>query len=226
MQIENIDILVAEDEDELREYLVEYLQIFFKHVYSASSGDKAYKLYLSKKPDIILTDINMPNLDGLSMVSKIRLQDSDTKIIVMSAYSDTDKLLQAVELNLIKYLIKPIDFQVLKELLFDLVRIIEEIPNKIYLNSDTYWDSKNKALYCKNMEIDLKDKEIILMELLLSETNIAFSNEAIFSKLYNNKEKKYSEYAITSMLKRLRAKIPTNIIQNEYGAGYKILIKN
>ncbi len=214
MQIENIDVLIAEDEDELREYLVEYLQIFFKNVYSASSGDKAYSLYLSNKPDIILTDINMPNLDGLSFASKIREKDSITKIIVMSAYSDTDKLLHAVELNLVKYLVKPINFQVLKELLFDLVKTINNMPNIVYFNTDTYWDILNKTLYYKDKEILLKDKEVLLIELLLSKSNEVFSNEIIFHELYKNQDKKYSEYSITSMLKSLRAKVPSKIIQN------------
>ena len=64
----------------------------------------------------------------------------------------------------------------------------------------------------------------MLMELLCSNINQAFSNEKIFHHLYAKSDKEYSEYAITSLIKRLRSKLPTNIIHNEYGSGYKIRI--
>ncbi len=224
MQIDNIDILVAEDESELLEYLVEYLQIFFKNVYGATCGEEAYKIYLDKKPSIILTDINMPNLNGLNMISRIRNEsrDKDTNIIVMSAYSDKERLLQAIELNLVTYLVKPIKVEILKEVLFKLIETINTSINRVNLDSATYWDSESSKLYSYSKEIHLKDKESMLMQLLCSNLNSPISSESIFNKLYENNDKKFSEYAITSLVKRLRAKIPENIIQNEYGAGYKI----
>ena len=116
-KIKDISILLAEDEEELREFLKEYLQIFFTKVHTAESGDEAYKLYEDKKPDIIITDINMPSMDGLTLISKIREDDSDTKIIVMSAHSEEEKLLKAIELHLETYLIKPINAEKLKYVL-------------------------------------------------------------------------------------------------------------
>ena len=224
MQTDNIEILVAEDEEELLKYLVEYLQIFFPTVYSATCGEEAYKIYLDKKPSIILSDINMPNLDGLSMISRIREKnrDNDTKIIVMSAHSDREKLLQAVELNLVTYLIKPIKFETLKKVLVKLVNSINSSNNKIYLKTNTYWDVDNNKLYSFSNEIVLKEKESMLMQFLCSNLNSPVSSISIFNKLYANSNKEFSEYAITSLVKRLRAKIPDNIIQNEYGVGYKI----
>ena len=225
MQLEeNISILVAEDEEELREYLVEYLQLFFKNVYSAKCGEEAYQIYLEKNPDIILSDINMPNLDGLSMISKIREKDIKTKIIIMSAHSDKDKLLHAVELNLVTYLIKPIKIETLKQVLFDTVDNIRSSSDRIALGDNIYWSKAENRLYSNEEHIVLKERESMLMELLCSKINQAFSNEDIFQHLYANSDKEYSEYAITSLIKRLRSKLPTNIIHNEYGSGYKIRI--
>ena len=221
---ENIDILVAEDEEELREYLVEYLQLFFKYVHSAKCGQEAYKIYLEKKPAIILSDINMPNMDGLSMISLIRERDKKTKIIVMSAYSDKEKLLSAIELNLITYLVKPIKLETLKELILNTIESINATSNKIYLYENIYWDRDTNRLYNGAKQIILKDKESMLMQLLCSKVNSAFSTENIFYKLYGDSEKEYSEYAITSLVKRLRTKLPKNSIQNEYGSGYKITL--
>ena len=221
---ENISILVAEDEKELREYLVEYLQLFFENVYSAECGQEAYKIYLDKKPNIIISDINMPNLDGLSMISKIRKNDLKTKIIIMSAHSDTDKLLRAVELHLVTYLVKPIKLERLKALLFDTVQSIKSSSTRVDLGNALYWDKEESKLYLNTDHIALKERESMLMELLCSHVNSAFTNEDIFHHLYAKSDKEYSEYAITSLIKRLRSKLPKNIIQNEYGSGYKIRI--
>ena len=225
MQLEeNVSILIAEDEEELREYLVEYIQLFFKNVYSAECGQEAYKIYLDKNPDIILSDINMPNLDGISMISKIRENDKKTKIIIMSAHSDTDKLLRAIELHLVTYLVKPIKVEKLKEVLFDTAQSVKSSSSRVDLGSDMYWDKTENRLYSNAKHIVLKERESMLMELLCSNINQAFSNEDIFAHLYAKSDKEYSEYAITSLIKRLRSKLSKNIIQNEYGSGYKIRI--
>ncbi len=225
--IEDISILIVEDEAELRDYLQEYLQIFFFKVYIAKCGKDGITQYLDKRPDIIISDINMPNLDGLSMIKRIRENDSETDIIIMSAHSEQEKLLQAIELGLVTYLIKPINSQKLKDILFNIVDRLRSSKKRIYLSSDIFWDKTSSTLWNDRQQIFLKEKEIMLFELLCSKTDQAFTSEDIFYHLYGNQsEKKFSEYSITSFIKRLRAKLPQNLIQNEYGVGYKILLKS
>ncbi|WP_321779413.1 response regulator transcription factor [Sulfurimonas sp.] len=222
--IDDISILIAEDESELREYLKEYLELFFKNIFVARCGKTAYETYLDKKPDIILSDINMPNIDGLSMAKKIRESDSETNIIIMSAHSDREKLLRAVELGLITYLIKPINSQKLKEILLELTQKLRASKKRIYLSSDIYWDKISQTLWQNNQQIFLKEKELLLFKLFCSQTNKIFTAKEIFEHLYEKQnDKKFSEHSITSFIKRLRVKLPQNLIQNEYGAGYKIL---
>jgi len=225
-KIEDISILIAEDEDELREYFSEYLQIFFKNVYVAKCGEEAYEKYIQNHPDIILTDINMPKIDGLKLISHIREKDSATKIIIMSAHSEQEKLLRAIELNLVTYLIKPIKTDTLKKVIFDIVDVIRKSTKRIYINGDIYWNKQTLSLWQNDKEIVLKEKESKLIELLCSKINHAFSSKEIFECINSNPEKEFSEYAITSFIKRLRLKFPTEIIQNEYGSGYKIISKN
>ncbi len=224
--IENITVLIAEDEEELREYIGEYVALFFKNVILAKCGHDAYIKYLDKHPDIIIADINMPNLDGLSLIKRIRERDKETKIIIMSAYSEQEKLLMAIKLNLISYLIKPIKTDELKAILLDIVDDINRNSNKIYFNKDSYWDKKNRSFFHKDKELTLNEREVMVIELLCSKINQAFSAENIFYHIYTNQdEKEFSQYAVTSLIKRLRAKIHDDIIQNEYGSGYKIVKK-
>ena len=224
--IDTISILIVEDEEELRDYLQEYLQLFFKNVYIATCGEDGYKKYLEIKPEIILCDINMPNLDGLSMIKRIRQNDIDTNIIIMSAHSEQDKLLKAIELKLTTYLIKPINSQELKEILFNILNTIENSNDKIYLSEDIFWNKTSLTLQNNSTQIDLNDKEVMLFQLLCSKPNNTFNSKEIFDYLYRDRfNKKFSEYSITSLLKRVRSKLPHDVIKNEYGAGYKVSVQ-
>ena len=222
-KISDVSILVAEDEIELLESTKEYLDMFFDRVYTASCGEEAYKIYQNKRPNIILTDVNMPNLDGLSLISKIRENDTVTKIIVMSAHSEQDKLLHAVKLHLETYLIKPIKTDLLKELLFKTVSLIRATQKRIYITDLIYWDKETESLWQNSQEIKLRNKENLLLKLLFSKPNKSFSSKEIFEHLNSGIEKEFSVHAVTSLMKRLRTKIPDEIIHNIYGSGYKII---
>lgn len=224
--IEDISILIVEDETELLEYLQEYLQIFFKDVFTARCGNEGYDTYLLKRPDIILSDINMPNMDGLSMIKKIRESDEDTDIIIMSAHSEQDKLLKAIELKLVTYLIKPIDSHKLKTMLLKIVNRLRSSKKRIYIKENLFWDKATSTLWENEEQILLKERELNLFKFLCSNINHACSSKDIFRHIYGeDTRKEFSEYAITSFIKRLRTKLPQDTIQNEYGEGYKIVSK-
>ena len=169
--IEDISILIVEDENELLEYLQEYLQIFFKNVFIARCGSEGYNTYLQKRPDIILSDINMPNMDGLSMIQKIRESDDETDIIIMSAHSEQDKLLKAIELKLVTYLIKPIDSQKLKAMLLKIVNRLRTSKKRIYIKENLFWDKATSTLWEDEEQILLKERELKLFKFLCANIN-------------------------------------------------------
>lgn len=223
-KIRDISILLAEDEADLRELLQEYLQLFFSRVYTAASGDEAYDIYKQKKPDIILTDISMPNLDGLEMISKIREDDKETKIIVMSAHSEQEKLLLAIKLHLESYLIKPIKTEKLKTILLDIVKQLREKTHRTFVTDSIFWDHGTNTLWGDSKEIKLRKMESLLLNLLFSKPNEIFSAKDIFDYLHVAKDdKEFSVHAVTSLMKRLRAKLPNDVIHNIYGSGYKVI---
>ena len=113
----NLTLLYVEDDEIIRENAVEYLCDYFKEVYQAKDGLEALEVYGAKKPDIIITDIKMPRLDGLAMAKKIRREDKKTPIVITTAFTDTEYLMEAVELQLIKYIVKPITSKKLTEAL-------------------------------------------------------------------------------------------------------------
>ncbi|MCK4441206.1 MAG: response regulator, partial [Sulfurovaceae bacterium] len=102
-----IKLLYIEDDKDIQSIYLDILQEYVGKVYCANDGKEGYELYLSCQPDIILLDINMPKIDGLTLAKKIRDIDKDVKIIITTAHGEQDKLLKAIELYLIKYILKP-----------------------------------------------------------------------------------------------------------------------
>ncbi|MDD3056267.1 MAG: response regulator [Aliarcobacter sp.] len=136
-------VLYAEDEDGIRNNIKEILEHLFKEVTCTKNASEAYMKYLENNPDLIITDIKMGNETGIDLVKKIRKSDSKTRIIITSAYTDLEYLLQATELHLIKYIIKPITQDKLMAALENFVnsyndsKIYNLIPNWIFDSSKT-----------------------------------------------------------------------------------------
>jgi len=169
----NIKILYVEDDDIARENGVEYLENYFENIYEASDALTALKLYEKHQPDIIITDIQMPKLNGLEFVQRIRKTDSKTQVIVISAFSDKDYLLKAIELQLVKYLIKPIKEDELKKALISCMESIKsDTSNIIALNSEYTFDMFNHTLVNDGGMIKLRTKELDFLVLLLKKQKI------------------------------------------------------
>jgi len=88
--LKNSTVLLAEDEKNLRESFAKVLMLYVGNVYTASDGENALEVYKTKKPNIIITDIKMPKINGVDFIKKIRQENKNIPIIVTSAYTDKD----------------------------------------------------------------------------------------------------------------------------------------
>ncbi len=217
----SIKVLYVEDDDIARENGVEYLENYFEHIYEASNAFTALKLYEMYKPDIIITDIQMPKLNGLEFVKKIREKDKKTQVIIITAHSDTEYLLKAVELQLIKYLIKPVTEKEFDDALHLCVENIQEdSSNIVELSSQTYFDKYNQTLVKENKIVKLRTKEIELLSLLLKYKNRYVTYSEIENYIWQ--ENVMTKDALKTLVKNLKSKLPKDIISNLTGTGYKI----
>lgn len=225
-EFKNIKILYVEDEDYIRESAVEYLSRYFDVVFEAQDGLEALKLVEQHKPHIIITDIKMPKLDGLELTKRIRKNDKKTQIIIATAYTNTQYLIEAVELQLVKYMVKPILESKLLPILSSCVKSIKEDSSNIKRFSiDILFDTFNKTLIINKEIIKLTKNELLFLELLCENTNRTVSYSEIENYIWQDAY--MSGDAIRSLVRALRRKIPLdNSIENLSGIGYKVNLLN
>jgi len=128
-----LSLLYVEDESEIRELLSGVLVRKFPavEIHTAENGMAGLELFKELSPDIILTDIRMPVMDGIQMAREIRGVNSTASIIVISACSETDYLLEAIKMGISRYVLKPIDHKMLFEAVNDCIaRITHERQSK------------------------------------------------------------------------------------------------
>lgn len=109
ISIKDISILFVEDDDSLREAILDFLKKKCDTVYWASSGTEGFRHFLTHSPDIVITDIKMPGMDGLEMSEKIKEKAPGTPIIIITAFSEVSYLVKAIEIGVDRLIQKPLD---------------------------------------------------------------------------------------------------------------------
>jgi len=219
--LKNSSILLVDDNKELRIKIKRLLQLYTKNIYEASNGRNAYELYVKNNPSIIITDIDMPIVNGIDLIKKIRQYNTKTPILVISAYTEKEYLMQAIPLLLVDYILKPIKHL---DIMNGLKKATKELAKSILLGhiiltkSHTY-DAKKKCILYKNTEIDLTNKEILLIELLILHRGTVVTKEMFEKEMYIYKE--MSESALKNVVFKLRKKIGKDLIKTESN-GYSI----
>jgi DNA-binding response OmpR family regulator len=217
----NIKLLYVEDDDVARENGVEYLSDYFESVYEAPDAATALGLYEEHKPSIIVTDIQMPRINGLEFIKEIRARDKKCQIIIITAFSETEYLLRAIELNLVKYLIKPVQKADLDEAIRLCIESLEEnSENIVRITENTYFDTFNKLLVTDGKIVNLRTKELSLLSLLIKHKNRYVSYTEIENYIWQDSV--MTSDALKTLVKNLKSKLPQNTISNLSGTGYKI----
>ena len=218
----NLTILYVEDEALIRQNAVEYLGRICKTVFEAEDGFQALQLYHDSKPDIIISDIKMPHINGLEFARKIRQIDKTTPIIIATAHTETDYLLQAVELQLVKYIVKPITAPKLKSAL-DLAHEHLNQSNIMILAKESVYDSLNKTLIINKEIIKLTKNELLLLDLLIKNHQRTVTYQEIENLIWPYEG--MSIDALRSLVRSLRKKLQGDFIENISGIGYRCKIR-
>jgi DNA-binding response OmpR family regulator len=219
----NHTLLYVEDEAFTRDIAVRYLRPYFKEIYQAQDGLEALEIYQELQPDIIITDIHMPKLNGLELCKRIRIENLFTPIIITTAYTDTNYLLEAVSLNLIKYLVKPIEEKALEEsLTICLERLTDKQSSTVCITKEHIFDIFNHTIVQGEKVTKLTDSQYKLLTILLKNHGRIVSYEELQHYIWFDKV--MSHDALRSLVRDVRKLIGKEQIQNISKFGYRLHI--
>ncbi len=159
-KLKNINILYMEDEKALREITLNILEGFTKHQYVGVNGNEGLALFKEHQTDIdlIITDVNMPQMNGLDMIKEIKKINPNIPIIVATAFSNTEYLLKAINIGVDKYVLKPVDMKKLLQIMNQSL-LYHELKD-LYLDKLTSLPNRNR------LKKDLESSKSTLMALV------------------------------------------------------------
>jgi two-component system response regulator VanR len=225
MNFSKQNILIIEDDIETLEIMVELFESTFSNVYTSTNGYEAIEIFEKNLIDVILCDINIPKLNGLDTISKIRELDYSIPIIIISACSDTQTLLKASNCNIQGYILKPImfdDVQNIKNKIFH-HQNYEFMNKNIEINFSTSLNLQNNQIIIEGKIIKLTIKETEFLKLLIKKKGSIVSYEIIDQVVWGE-ENIMSSTSLRTLVKNIRKKLSCEIIENIPKTGYRIVI--
>lgn len=216
--LKELKVLFVEDEVNISKLLKDALSDYFFSFTVASNGEEGLEKFKKVKPDIVITDIMMPKLDGLEMTKQIKAFDENTPIIVLSAFSDQEKLLKAIDIGITKYFIKPFDPEEVLEYLMFLAKKLNK-HRIICLNEHYSFDNNTNNLFEDEILLNITKREKQFVSLLLKNVKNIVSANMIKEELW---DEEVSDERLRTFIKRFRAKTSKNLIKNIAGQGYII----
>lgn len=212
-------VIYIDDDVDLKSCIEELFISFSSHIQFFTSAKSFLDNYTLDKYDLIITDIEMPNKSGISLVEDIRKKDIDTLVIMVTAYSNEEYLLELINLNINQYILKPVNSD---SLLNGIIKAFgKRLKEIIPFHKDLYFDMEQRELFYKEQLIPLRkrDKEFLL--LLHRNRNVVVTYDLIEEYLW--RDKSMSITALKTFIKEFRKRIPIEIITNKPQEGYKLI---
>jgi len=208
--------LYVEDEKDVLQNISELLSHFFGVFYGASDGKDGYDLFLEHEIDVLLVDIELPKMNGIELIRKIRQTHKDIPVVIISAYTKTDYLLDSIELKLDQYIVKPLTSKKIHILLDKLNKFFLN-DNFIELSAGVFVDKHSLTISFGDVENSLSKKEMQALVVLSHFKAIDYDEiDALWE------DEAPSQNAVRSFIRHLRKKLPENLLKNRNGFGYYI----
>lgn len=207
-------ILVVDDESQIIRVMRQILSAHSYEIRTASDGESGFELFNDFQPDLVITDLQMPNVNGLELCQKIR-KVSDVPIVILSVKNDEKTIVEALDFGADDYVTKPFSTN---ELLARVRASLRRIPNKqenfIELG-DFYLDFSAHKVLVKNQEKHLTPKEFELLAVLLKNHDKVLTHQVLLSKVWGNYYTESPE-ALRVLVGSLRKKIEEDYSKPKY----------
>jgi len=217
-QLKRLKILCVEDEAGIRKHLVSTLRYYFGEVIEAANGEEGLDRFYESQPDIVLSDIEMPEENGVEMVKKIREINPKVPIVMVTAYSNEEYLLELINLQISYYILKPVNSN---NLLEGIMKALEGMLDRsLKFAEGLYFDRGRGTLFYHGETVTLRKRDKQFLLLLYDNKQSVTTYEEIDAVIWADKS--MSMGALKTFVKELRARLPIDIIENIPLEGYRL----
>lgn len=221
-----MNILIVEDDVRITDSLAELLRKNNYVIEIANDGKIGYDLALMSDYDLIILDLTLPKMDGITICQKLRKNKCQSLILMLTARNTNIEQVEGLEVGADDYIIKPFDLQLLLTKIKALLRRKSNYLNDILAHGNLVLDTNKYEVTYHNNLVNLTQKEYQLLELLLRNLDRTLTKEFIIDKLWSMAEIPQEE-TVKAHIKGIRKKLKiaglkVNIIENIYGVGYRL----
>jgi two-component system response regulator MprA len=215
-------ILIAEDDRRVRESLDRALGLEGYNVLTASDGARALELHQECSPDLLLLDVSMPNVDGLTVCRTVRSKGDDTPILMLTARHEVDDRVAGLDAGADDYLVKPF---ALEELLARVrARLRTSVVDDGSLTvGDLVMDLEGRRVDRAGRVLDLSRTEFDLLEVLVLNVGVVLGRDVIYERVWGGElesESKTLDVYVGYLRKKLEAGGASRLVHTVRGMGY------
>jgi DNA-binding response OmpR family regulator len=219
-------ILVVEDDERISDAVVEYLSDSHYAVEAVYDGQSAWELLEVFTYDMILLDVMMPNMDGMTLCKRLRNKGINIPILMLTAKDTLNDKIEGLDAGADDYLIKPFELEELSARIRALLRRGVSTTAPILTWGDLSLDPSTCEVFYENKPLALSPKEYKLLEFFLRNGRRVFSRAQILEHLWSF-EQVPEEATVKAHIRGLRQKLeasgaPSDIIETVYGLGYRL----
>lgn len=216
------NILLIEDDRPLNKAISVYFKKEKFYVLSSFSGQEALDILFQNNLDLIIFDINLPDLSGFDLIEQIKIINSNIPILILSACDLDSAILHGFNLGAEDYVTKPFNIEILHKKINVILK--RNTKNTFYKDDHLFFDKNTSKLVIDNKEIKLTPLEFKLLSLFLENQNQIILKETIIEKIWDSNENYVDEHTLLVNISRLRNKIEDDkhhYIKTVYGLGYR-----
>lgn len=214
-------ILIVEDELSMQRALKKGFTKLCYAVDTASDGKEALEMHYSAKYDLIILDLNLPKMDGIDVLKEIRKENTEIKVIILSARSEVEDKIIGLDLGANDYIAKPFHFIELEARARALLRRSFIVKDTKISCGEILMDTSLKKVFYNENEIDLTKKEYGILQYLIINQGSVVSGEELIEHIWDSEVDLFSN-AFKVHINALRKKLPQGIIKNIRGQGYYV----
>jgi len=220
--LRNLTLLLAEDDSLMRASLVRTLELYAGTILAAADGEQALELFQRHPVHLALLDITMPGIGGLEVAARIREQDADLPVVILTCHDERDYTVAALRLRLTAYLLKPLDLVHLEQVLERCVKDLNTLNRlDVLLAGGTVYRRPRGEILREGQVARLSGKERLVLDCLLRQRGVAVPVNRICREV--DPLGGFSPLALRSLIHRLRGKIGPEALGGGRGAGYLLV---